>query len=56
LTCREEFPREEDRMNELLFVEVARKVQEFAFWFQQVKALAIYQLQVQKLVLNLRAY
>lgn len=43
-------------MNELFLVEVARKVQEFAFWFQQVKALAIYQLQIQKLVLNLRAY
>jgi hypothetical protein len=43
-------------MNELLFVEVARKVQEFAFWFQQVRALAIYQLQVQNFVLNLRAY
>lgn len=43
-------------MNELLFVEVARKVQEFAFWFQQLRGLAIYQLQVQKVFLSLRAY
>lgn len=43
-------------MNELLFVEVARKVQEFAFWFQQLRALAIYELQIQKLILSFRAY
>jgi hypothetical protein len=43
-------------MNELLMVEVARKVQEFAFWFQQLQALAFYQLQVQRVWLGLRAY
>ena len=43
-------------MNELFLVEAARKIQEFAFWFQQVRGLAIYQLQVQNFVLNLRAY
>ncbi len=32
------------------------KAQEFAFWFQQLQALAFYQLQVQRVWLGLRAY